>query len=306
VALTASWYFFVVLLRQARQETGGSPWGWALAAYVAMGVACLAKGPFLLAIFFVLPAIAYNRWQRDEGIPRGRGRMAWRLGLWWGIPLTIVIGLGWNILLKQIDLPQAHGQANESIRRFLGGVDHNKGLQMYPWLQYLLNVPHQLLPWSLFFLPLIPLAWREHREPFRRTLIALAAFVAPAVALRIVGGSAPEDHWQFGLYLGIAVALVVWTVLVCTVWVRRIGPLSDQARLLICAVVIPFLFMGLVGSKRNSYLLPIFPFLVLWGAQAWDWLLTTSASDGGRRTLQTRAWKIIAGGMAAALIFLIK
>jgi 4-amino-4-deoxy-L-arabinose transferase-like glycosyltransferase len=303
-ALTASWYFFIVLLKKVEQRTSECPWGWALAAYGAMGVACLAKGPFLLGIFFVLPVAAYLLW-RDAAAPsQGRVRMISRLGLWWGIPLVIAIGLGWNILLRQTDLPQAQGQANESLRRFLGGVDHNKGMQMYPWLQYLMNVPHQFLPWSLFFLPLIPLGWREHREPFRRTLLALAAFIVPAVALRIIGGPKPEDGWQFGLFLGIAVALIAWAILVSTVWVRRVGMLSDRAKLLVCAVAIPFLFMGLVGSKRSSYLLPIFPFLTLWAAQAWDWVLSTSESDETRHAGQTRAWKIIVGGMAAATVLL--
>lgn len=51
-SLTAAWYFFVVALQRIRQPATGRSWGWALGAYLCMGVACLAKGPFLLGVFF--------------------------------------------------------------------------------------------------------------------------------------------------------------------------------------------------------------------------------------------------------------
>ena len=300
-ALTAAWYFFVAALQEAEHDAwrgsgvgppvapplappspaagrGGttarfSTARWALGAYLAMGLASLAKGPFLLGIFFVLPAAAYLAWRPIEPHAPSRMRLLARLGAVWGLPLALLIGLGWHLLLRQADVTPGASQAGESLRRFLGGVDHNKGLQMYPWLMYLVNVPHQFLPWSLFLLPLFPLAWREHRKPLKVTLAALAALVIPALVLRALGGASPQNRWNFHLFLGIALGLIAWTVVVATYWVRRIGLLGDRTRLLVCAVAIPFLIMGLVGSKRDSYLLPIFPFLALWFGHAWDRVL---------------------------------
>lgn len=309
-ALTAAWYFFVA----AMQSTGDTPmpspspsrttrtWTWALCAYVAMGVASLAKGPFLLGIFFLLPAAAYLLWRQTGEKTQRRIQLLVRLGVGWGLPLALLIGVGWNLFLKQADVAQGTSQASESLRRFLGGVDHNEGLQMYPWLMYLVNLPHQCLPWSLFLLPLIPWAWRNDPRAWRVTLLALAALLVPALILRIIGGAAPQDHWQFGLFLGIAIGLIVWTVAVAAVWVRRIGPLSDRTRLLVCAVAIPFLIMGIVGSKRNSYLLPVFPFLTLWVAHAWDWVLPTSESAEAHRAGPLRAWNVIAGLLAVLIV----
>jgi 4-amino-4-deoxy-L-arabinose transferase-like glycosyltransferase len=300
--LIAAWYFFVATLQRVDQDRSRSAWSWALCAYLAMGVASLAKGPFLLGIFFLFPVAAFLLWRHAGAATEGRLRTLLRLGAWWGLPLALLIGLGWNLFLDRAAVTQGQGQASESLRRFLGGVDHNKGIQMYPWLQYLLNVPHQLLPWSLFFLPLIPLAWREHRTPLRITLTALAALVIPAVILRLIGGGSPQDHWQFGLYLGIAIGLIIWTIAVSSVWVRRMSERSDQTKLLVCAVAIPFLIMGIVGSKRDSYLLPIFPFLALWAAKCWDFVLSSSEAGEPSCAGQIRAWKTVAGMMAAVVV----
>lgn len=210
------------------------------------------------------------------------------------------------MFLSEASLAQSGTQemVHQNIDRFLGGIDHNKGLQMYPWLVYLAGVPQEFLPWSLFWLPLTVIAWQEHRHRFQACLLALCALVVPVLALRLIGGATPEKSWHFTPYVVIALVLIAWTTVVSIYWARRVGVLDNRAKFLVCAVAIPFLFMGLAGSKRNSYLLPIFPFLAVWAAQAWDWVLREAERPDSNRRGLIRAWTVIMSVLSiAAAVF---
>ena len=303
-ALTGAWYFYVVALERLRTAASGIPVGALLGLYLSLGAACLTKGPFLTGVFFVLPAALYLLWDRARALPQ-RGLPAWlvwRTGLLWGVPLALALGMGWNLLLSQSGLGEQGKEVlvHENLLRFLGGVDHNKGLQMYPWAYYLQNVPSQFLPWSLFWIPLVVVAWREHRAALRRSVLAAAALLAVVLILRVLGGPHPEQNWEFKLYLGLAVGLGVWAAVVSWWWARGQQVMSSHARLLCCAVGVPFLLMGLAGSKRPSYLLPVFPFLVLWTAQAWDVVFLRAAAGGAARPRVERAWGLLTGALAVA------
>lgn len=66
---------------------------------------------------------------------------------------------------------------------------------------------------------------------------------------------------------------------------------DDTRRLLICAIAIPFIALGLSVSKRYLYLLPMYPWLALWIALAWE---KTFLSD---ETKPARYWPAIPFGL---------
>ena len=237
--LAWAWYFFACAIQRIEGSRARPPWGPLAGFYLCLGLACLAKGPALVAIFAVAPMAAYLVWERkrflrcapaasreDAGAPGGSGRasprrlaLLHRTGLWWGLPMALGLGFSWGYLLWDT----GHGEATKTIlwreifQRALGQVDHNDGIRAFPFLFYLLDLPGRFLPWALFF----PLA-------------------------------------------------IGWS------WQARRG-LSTNGKLLLCAILIPSVLMGLVGSKRSLYFLPLYPFLCLWLARAWDGCLDTQA-----------------------------
>ncbi len=219
-ALIGSWYFFVCGLQHlavAEVRAAGLPF---LGMYICMGLACLAKGPPLVAIFAVIPMAAYLFWDRsvilefpENGGKPSRGWMGLlgKARVWYGAPLALFIGLFWFFVLWRA------GEWNaveiiiwgENIQRAAGNVDHNSGVRLYPFVFYVQNVPLHFLPWALLFLP----AW--------------------------------------------------W-------WTLRQRSVSSRGKLLGCALVIPWTIMGVVGSKRSVYMLPLYPLLAIWLGWAWD------------------------------------
>jgi 4-amino-4-deoxy-L-arabinose transferase-like glycosyltransferase len=155
--------------RQSWQQKGRGWWGWFLLAYVAAASAALLKGP----IGLILPAgvAAVHLWMEKElpGPRHGRRwlRLAHELGLWWGVPLLLVLVLPWYIWA---DL-QTNGKFfqvffwKHNIERGFGGGS----LTAHPWWFYGPRLTFDLLPWSL----LLPFAawllmrrnwWRNDAE----------------------------------------------------------------------------------------------------------------------------------------------
>jgi len=299
--LVSAWYCFIAALQRLRAQPGRTPALPLLGLYGCLGLACLTKGPFLTGVFFVLPAAVYLLWDRAACPLALNSFKNWllRTGLLWGAPLVLALGLGWNLLLFGAGLG-AEGESamvHENLARFLGGVDHNKGLQMYPWFFYLQNLPGQGLPWSLLWIPMLILAWRELGASAWRLPAAAGVLLVTALALAIVGGPHPETLWRFDLFLILAVLMITWTAAVCWWWARGEQPLTGDTKLLVCAVGLPFLLMGLAGSKRASYLLPVIPFLALWAGLLWTRWEEPAEAEG--RSLWTRLWPVLLGLVAA-------
>lgn len=68
---------------------------------------------------------------------------------------------------------------------------------------------------------------------------------------------------------GFAPWVMLWMPGMALAWKLR-KEISSSGKLLCCAILIPFLFMGLAGSKRAVYMLPLFPVLALFSAWVWD------------------------------------
>jgi 4-amino-4-deoxy-L-arabinose transferase-like glycosyltransferase len=255
--LTFCWYAFSVILQRLGQDPSRTPAVPAVLFYLALGLACLAKGPFLLGAFAILPMSLFLLWDRRALIPAAGG-FHWvrRSGLFWGAPLALAVGFSWFLLL----LWTGEGESvwmqisQENIQRAMGRVDHNSGLRVYPFIFYFYNIPQHFLPWSLLFVPLLGWGigvWRR-RGPIPRP-----------------GG------------------LSLWAK--ADLW-------DSQAKLLFCAIAVPFFLMGTVGSKRSLYLFPIYPFLALALGAACERMERT----GG----EGRPWNILWGLLVALIAVL--
>jgi 4-amino-4-deoxy-L-arabinose transferase-like glycosyltransferase len=163
--LTLAVVVTVAGLLRAPSQAGGRAWPWLLLAYLAAAGGLLLKGPIAL----VLPAVILlaARWTE------GKARQPWRcwlqgLGLWWGIPLLLIVAGPWYVLAGL----QTRG---DFLRVFfwLHNVERGMGgdpvLSVHPWWLYFARLPVDLLPWSLllpvagwFFLR--EKAWREDAE----------------------------------------------------------------------------------------------------------------------------------------------
>jgi 4-amino-4-deoxy-L-arabinose transferase-like glycosyltransferase len=165
VALAASY-----LGEQCRRQQGGrSAWGWFLLAYLAAAVAALLKGP----IGLILPAGVAGTYLLLEGeLPGLRDGRRWlrlghELGLWWGLPLILIVALPWYIwadLQTDGKLFEVFFWKHNFERGFGGG-----SLSAHPWWFYGPRLAFDLLPWSL----LLPVAawllirrgwWRRDSE----------------------------------------------------------------------------------------------------------------------------------------------
>lgn len=227
--LTAAWCCFAIAIQSLERDKQRTPYFPLLGFYVSLGLACLTKGPVLVAVFAVLPIVAYLVWERRRYLPES-GRMVWllhRTGLWWGLPLALGLGFYWHAMLwsagYEDDVKRFFFEQN--LQRAAGQLDKNKDLRIYPWIWYFQDLPGHFVPWAILF----PVA-------------------------------------------------IAWS------WKHRAG-MCAPAKLLLCALAIPFFAMGLAGSKRSLYLLPLYPLFALWMALVWDRLL--SEANSGLRSI----WK---------------
>jgi 4-amino-4-deoxy-L-arabinose transferase-like glycosyltransferase len=113
--------------------------------YVALSAGILLKGPIAL----VLPAAAFAGFLVVEGHWRHPIRLARRLGLWWGVPLSIGAAAVWFLWADRLT-------GNELFRTFF--LHHNfdrafgenvVGRWSHPWWLYGPYFAAYFLPWSL-------------------------------------------------------------------------------------------------------------------------------------------------------------
>jgi 4-amino-4-deoxy-L-arabinose transferase-like glycosyltransferase len=152
IPLTFAISFALVCLYFSRTKNS---WCWLLAAYCSLSAAVLLKGP----IGLVLPGVAITGWLLLEGeLPRPWRPRSWlalahRFGLWWGIPLVMLIAGPWFIWAAS----QTNGALEKSlwyhnVVRAIGGTD---GMRARPPLFYIPRLAVDFFPWSL----LLPFAF---------------------------------------------------------------------------------------------------------------------------------------------------
>lgn len=191
-----SWLFFHHAA--ARIESRQSSFLQLLGFYLCLGLACMSKGPFLVAIFSVVPLLLYLWWTR-------RMALLWRAGIWWGLPLSVALGLSWFVALHYRGIDSSSFFTTENLARFFGKKDH---IHVLPFFFYIISMPEIFAPWFLLF---------------------------------------PFAAW--------------WTYK--TLRAKK-STLSVPAKLAACALGAGFVVMGLSGSKRHLYLMPLFPWVALW------------------------------------------
>jgi 4-amino-4-deoxy-L-arabinose transferase-like glycosyltransferase len=128
-----------------------------IATYVALAAGMLLKGPIAL----VLPAAALGLFLLLEGYGRRPLQLAHRLGLWWGLPISIGMAAIWFLWADR-------ATGNELFRTFFlhhnfdrAFGEHVVDRWSHPWWLYGPLFAANFLPWSM----LIPvagwLAWRN-------------------------------------------------------------------------------------------------------------------------------------------------
>lgn len=183
---------------------------WLALLYLGMGFGLLAKGPPALLIP-ALTAIAFYR--RDL-------RSLAALKPWWGIPAALAVFAAWFIparIAAAVDSssPSA-GIAAELRRQIFERIAAGGGHVRPPWY-YLLNLPVDWLPWTIFAPILVIYAWRNRRE--------------------------------------------------------------ESMRFILSWIVPPFVFFSIISTKREVYLVPIYPALAI---------LTASSAQAMLPALRTR------------------
>jgi 4-amino-4-deoxy-L-arabinose transferase-like glycosyltransferase len=188
LAVTMALGSFYLGYRRRQDHGGRGAWWWFLAAYGAVAAALLLKGP----IGVVLPSAAMGAYLLCEGeLPLPWHGRRWlelihQLGIWWGIPLVIVLAAPWYLwagIQTQGSLLRTFFWQHNIERAFGGGR-----LRAHAWYLYGPYLVTNLLPWS----PLLPVAgwywWRrrrEHSDPEAKLgLVSLAAIVAVLSLLR--------------------------------------------------------------------------------------------------------------------------
>jgi len=206
--------------------------------YLCAGGACMTKGPLLVALFVVLPLIAYMAWAK-------RLKDLLRAGLWWGVPLALAPNIWWTWELWQLGYhKQVRGYymlANAG-RAVNADVDHYRPI---PILPYIITMGEWLAPWTLAIPAVVVWSFKRLR------------------------GSQPTANTTDA----------------------HTNQSDETRRLMICAMAIPFLALGLAVSKRALYLLPMYPWLALWIALAWE---KTFLRD---ETKPARLWPAIPFGL---------
>jgi 4-amino-4-deoxy-L-arabinose transferase-like glycosyltransferase len=183
--LSLGWYFFAVIVSK-RSEPQPPSSGVLLGLYVSLGLAMLAKGPPLVLIFAVLPMCCFWLWERRNASRTGIAPPAVRLGLWWGIPLTLLIGTSWFLMLR-FSGQWEHALEifrRETMDRIAGNVEHTEGRRVWPIIYYLELLALNFLPWGLF-LPLA--AWWAVRAGGPRTTGARFLICSLSIPFLIMG-----------------------------------------------------------------------------------------------------------------------
>lgn len=192
---------------------------WALALWTAWGLATLAKGPQMPALF-LLGIVVYFAWRR----------VPWRQGLgllrpWLGLPLYLAVVLPWWLCLIHRVGYATFSQSQLAGRRF--GLSPANLLD----LSGLLKTFGLLVPWLLLLLPAARVLWRR-RASGRGLALAAAISLVGIVGLGFARG-------QRGYY---ALPLLPLFAVLLSVGLRRVLALARlrppwTARLRVIALV---------------------------------------------------------------------
>jgi 4-amino-4-deoxy-L-arabinose transferase-like glycosyltransferase len=141
---------------------------WMVSAYLAVAVAVMLKGP----IGFILPAIPavlflmverHSIWPWQEGF---RDSMR-RLGVWWGIPLVLLLAAPWFVWATVVTKGEFFKTffLHHNLDRTLGV----EGLKPEPFWYYVPRICLDFFPWSILLPPAIwkILRKRDRGEPAR-------------------------------------------------------------------------------------------------------------------------------------------
>ncbi len=258
--LTAAWYGFACATTQLQAQPTRTPWAPLLGVYLSLGLACLTKGPALVAVFAAIPMTAYLVWERkryfsESGIARS---VLIRTGLAWGLPLALLIGLSWHVMLccaGQMDTVW-NDFMEQNVQRALGQLDKNTGIKAFPWLYYIRDLPGKFIPWSIFFIPALCWSWRARKNvsaPARMLLCALG------VSFLLIGLPASKRSlYLLPLYPMCAVWIaLVWDRLMSktdapSILKRIWAGLCELVLIAACAVVGVFGLSGLLGWEVMS------------------------------------------------------
>jgi 4-amino-4-deoxy-L-arabinose transferase-like glycosyltransferase len=149
-------------IERFRLRGGRAGWWWLLVAYLSVAAGVLLKGPIAVVLpgVVLLPVLVGRRGAAHAS--PSPARLVDAYGLWWGIPLVLLLTLPWFLY--------ANVQTNgEWFRVFFWyhnverGLGTEEKLRSYPWWFYGPHLFGELLPWSL----LLPVAgwylWRHWR-----------------------------------------------------------------------------------------------------------------------------------------------
>jgi len=145
-----AWYWFILSLD--RIDNNRSALKTLLAFYITLGFACMTKGPGVVAVFVVVPAGLLLWWE-------GRLKLLARAGLWWGVPLALLLGHWWFIALAWRGLDMKRNFLVENFGR-ISGLDH---LRPVPFVFYIDAIIGAFAPWTLFLPFAIVAAVKEFR-----------------------------------------------------------------------------------------------------------------------------------------------
>ena len=144
-----AWYFFIEFTFEAGRLRGVL---WLLGFYVSLGLACMTKGPLPVAGFAVIPIFVFLVWTKQLALLK-------RAGLWWGVPLTLVLGFWWFYALGRTGHEEGVSKffLVENVQRIFGQKDH---IHKLPYEWYFEVLPEVLAPW-IVALPFM--AWSAYK-----------------------------------------------------------------------------------------------------------------------------------------------
>ncbi len=179
---------------------------WAgLLGFAAVGLAFLAKGPLALLPVLGVLVLAAARWH-----PKVLGALPWG----WGSLLAAAIGLPWFVLIAREHLPEL---THMVLSQVLDRVTTGAGVHPRPAWWYLLVLPANVFPWSLF-LPAVVWELSEGsrpggaagREGDGAAGVGLAAATAAMGLLVLVAIRGKFAYYLLPLYPTLAVLVGAW------------------------------------------------------------------------------------------------